>query len=45
MPRVAEKAPSYEVITAKAREPSVFFAVDELEQGIEDELSDEEWER
>ncbi|MEK4454033.1 JAB domain-containing protein [Paenibacillus sp. FSL L8-0506] len=45
MPRVAEKAPSYEVITATAREPSVMYAGDELEQEIGDGLSAEEWER
>lgn len=45
MPRVAEKAPCYEVIETKAREPSALYAVDELEQGIEDEFLDDEWER
>lgn len=45
MPRVAERAPSYEVITAKAREPSILYVTDELEQDIGDELIDDEWER
>lgn len=45
MPRVAEKTPSYEVITATVREPSVIYAGEELEQEIGDGLSDEDWER
>ncbi|WP_018885730.1 JAB domain-containing protein [Paenibacillus massiliensis] len=45
MPRVAEKAPSYEVITATARERSIKYAFEELGHEIGDELSDDEWER
>lgn len=45
MPRAAERAASYEIITTAAREASVMYAVDELEQQIGDEHSDEEWER
>lgn len=45
MPRVAERAPSYEIITTTAHEASVMYGVNELGHQTGDELSDEEWER